>query len=416
MNNKTILLAAVFCVASISTHALSLEQARQMARDHYPAIRQYRLIEQSRDFTLANAVKGWLPKVSVSANASAFTDVLNRSDQMKMMGVDMENWMASGAVTVTQSVYDGGQIAAQKKVISAQAEVQSRQLDVSMYAVYERVEQIFFGILLIDEQLEQNKLLLLDLSSSENTIRSMIKGGLANQGDLETIQVEKLKVSQQKETLLASREAYCRMLGVFVGKDLPESEPLEKPSAVISTTPNHAVNRPELAYYSSQEHLLDTQLKQLDTRLRPTVSIFGMGMAHTRVSSLLNDGMLVGGLSLSWNIGALYTRKNDIRKLETQRAINDSQRETFLFQNRLQNEEADGAIASMQKQIACDEDIVRLRENIRNKGEHRMELGTESVSELVREINAVSIAKAQKAQHEIELLREIYRQKRINNE
>ena len=134
------------------------------------------------------------------------------------------------------------------------------------------------------------------------------------------------------------------------------------------------------------------------------------------MSDMLNNGMMVAGVSVSWNIGALYTRKNDIRKIEVQRQINDSQREVFLFNNRLQNEEANGAIASLKRQIEKDEEIVRLRENIRSKSDRKVELGTKSVNELVSDINAVSLARAQKAMHEIQLLKEIYRQKNINNE
>lgn len=392
---------------------ISLTECRQMAHDNYPAIKQYQLIDQSRDFTLGNVVKGWLPQVSASAGAYAFTDILKTNEQMERMGIDTKNWMASASVTIRQNVYDGGQIAAQKNVVSAQSNVQKQQLDVSMYAIGERIDQLYFGILLLDEQLSQNELLQKDLSTSEQTIRSMMKGGIANQSDLDAILVEKLKVNQQKESLQESRKAYLRMLGVFVGKKLSENEKLEKPS--LQATAPWQVNRPELSYYASQSQLLDAQRKQLDTRLRPTVSFFGLGMMHSKVSDMVHNDLLAGGISVSWNIGALYTRKNDIKKLEVQRAMIDSQRETFLFNNRLQNEEADGNISSLRKQLKQDDEIVRLRENIRNKSDKKVQLGTESVNELVRDINAVSLARAQKAQHEILLLKEIYKQKNINN-
>lgn len=411
-------LRAMWLTAAVATalsgHALTLEEARQMAHDNYPAIRQYRLIAQSRDFTLSNVAKGWLPKVSVSAGTYAFTDPLKQSAPMEAMGISMKNWMANGSVTVSQNLYDGGQTAAQKAVVSAQSEVQERQLDVSMYAVNERIDQLFFGILLLNEQLLQTELLQQDLSVSEQTVRSMMEGGIANQSDLDAVLVEQLSVSQRKETLLESKQSYLRMLSVFIGKTLPEDEPLEKPTMTRPT--GRAVNRPELAYYAAQNLLLDAQRKQLDRRLLPTLSLFGMGMMHSRVSDMLNDGLLAAGVSLSWNIGAYYTRKNDLRNLEVQRAANDSQRATFLFNIQLQNEEADGTIASLRKQIAQDEEIVQLRERIRSKADRKVELGTESVNELLRDIHAVSLAKAQKAQHEIALLKEIYKQKNINNE
>ena len=412
MTRKYFLLAMF--LLPIAVHALSLNEARSMARDNYPSIRQYRLIEQSRDFTLDNVMKGWLPQVSISAGAYGFTDILKSNQRMDQIGMDMNNCMANASVTIKQSVYDGGQIAARKKVVWAESKVQKQQLDVSMYAINEQVDQLFFSILLLDEQLEQNALLQKDLATSEQTIRSMMTGGIANQTDLDAILVERLKAEQKNESLLASRQTYLRMLGVFVGKDLvAAAETLEKPAQGYVRA---NVNRPELKYYASQNLLLDAQRKQLNTQLRPTVGIFGMGMVHSKMSDMLNNGMMVAGVSVSWNIGALYTRKNDIRKIEVQRQINDSQREVFLFNNRLQNEEANGAIASLKRQIEKDEEIVRLRENIRGKSDRKVELGTKSVNELVSDINAVSLARAQKAMHEIQLLKEIYRQKNINNE
>ena len=412
MTRKFFLLAMI--LLPIAVHALSLNEARSMARNNYPAIRQYRMIEQSRDFTLDNVMKGWLPQVSISAGAYGFTDILKSDSKKEQMGMDMNNFMANASVMIKQSLYDGGQIAARKKVVWAESQVQKQQLDVSMYAINEQVDQLFFSILLLDEQLKQNALLQKDLATSEQTIRSMMAGGIANQTDLDAILVERLKAEQQNESLLASRQSYLRMLGVFVGKDLAAAaETLEKPAQGYVRA---NVNRPELKYYASQNLLLDAQRKQLNTQLRPTVGIFGMGMVHSKMSDMLNNGMMVAGVSVSWNIGALYTRKNDIRKIEVQRQINDSQREVFLFNNRLQNEEADGAIASLKRQIEKDEEIVRLRENIRGKSDRKVELGTKSVNELVSDINAVSLARAQKAMHEIQLLKEIYRQKNINNE
>ena len=412
MTRKYYLLAMI--LLPVAVHALSLNEARSMARDNFPAIRQYRMIEQSRDFTLDNVAKGWLPQVSISAGAYGFTDILKSDQRMEQMGMDMNNFMANASVMIKQSLYDGGQIAARKKVVWAESQVQKQQLDVSMYAINEQVDQLFFSILLLDEQLEQNALLQKDLATSEQTIRSMMTGGIANETDLDAILVERLKAEQQNESLLASRQTYLRMLGVFVGKDLTAAaETLEKPAQGYVRA---NVNRPELNYYASQNLLLDAQRKQLNTQLRPTVGIFGMGMVHSKMSDMLNNGMMVAGVSVSWNIGALYTRKNDIRKIEVQRQINDSQREVFLFNNRLQNEEADGAIASLKRQIEKDEEIVRLRENIRGKSDRKVELGTKSVNELVSDINAVSLARAQKAMHEIQLLKEIYRQKNINNE
>ena len=217
MKQQTMWLMMVAATA-LSAHALTLEEARRLAHDNYPAIRQYRLLTQSRDFTLSNVAKGWWPKVSASAGTYAFTDPLKQNVQMEAMGLSMKNWMTSGSVTVSQRLYDGGQTAAQRRVASAQNDVQQRQLDVSMYAVNERIDQLFFGILLLDAQLRQNGWLQEDLENSEQTVRSMMDGGLANPGDLDALLVERLKVSNSRRHSRPCADRTCGCWACSSGK------------------------------------------------------------------------------------------------------------------------------------------------------------------------------------------------------
>lgn len=390
--------------------SLTIDECVEKAQANYPAVKQYKLIEQSRNYSMANATKGWLPQIGVSAGAYGFTDIID-NDLLNMMGVDMENYLLNGSVTLSQNIYDGGQISTSKRITQAQAEVERRQLDVTMYEIDEKVQQIFFGILMIDEQIEQNRLLQEDLSISYNSVESMMKGGIANQSDLDAIKVEQVKARQQLGSLQSSRKAYVRMLGIFIGEPLDERCTLQTPSPSTTTIrfwSEDLILRPELTYYSAQERLLDEQRKRLNSDLRPTLSAFATGMIHNSVTDMINNGILVGGLSLSWNIGALYTRKNDIQKLNLQRLTIASNRETFLFNNRLQNEDSNGAIENLKTQIEQDDEIVSLRESIRSKSEKKVESGTESVNEMLRDINAVSQARQQKALHEIQLTKEIY--------
>lgn len=408
----------VLCAAVVSgvatAQSLTLDECRRMAQENYPAIRQYGMIERSRGYDLANAAKAWLPQVSLSAGGYGFTDIIDGSSQAAMMGVDTKNLVASASVTVKQTVYDGGKIAVNRRMAEAEADVQSRQLDVTMHDINDRVEEIYFSLLLIDEQLQQNSMLQADLDVSMKSVESMIAGGIANQSDKDVLRVEQLKAMQQRDRLTASRSACLRILGRFTGSTLGDNTRLEKPEMTCREGKD-ASRRPEMKLFTSREKMLDLQRSKLDADLRPTVGFMGMGTYHTKVSDLMNNGMLLGGLSLSWNIGALYTRKNDLRRLEEQRQKISSQRETFLFNNTLQQEQTDGAVETLRKQLAHDDEIVSLRENIRATSGKKVELGTMSVNDLVQDINAVALARAQRAEHEVQLLQNLYRLRSLRN-
>lgn len=405
--------AALSQSTSSPIEVLSLDDCIALSCDNYPAVKQYGLIERSRDYTVSNAGTAWLPRIDVSAGIYGFTDIIDGSIGA---AIDIDNHLANASVTVSQNIYDGGRTAANKRVARAEAAVQSRALDVTMYDVRTRVENIFFGILLIDEQLRQNDMLQEDLRIGLKAVRDMEKGGIASADDIEEIEVELLRAEQQAVAYEASRSAYVRMLSVFIGKSLSDDIVLARPTPIsLSEASGNGTLRPEWSYYIAQEKLVDEQLRQLNVGLLPTLSAFGTGTLHSRPTSFTKSGVLLGGISLSWNIGALYTRKNDKGRLAVQKESIGSEKAVFLFNNRIQNADINGAIATLMRQIERDDKIVALRENIRSRSEKKVQLGTESVSDMLRNINDVSLARQQRAIHEIQLLQEYYNLKNINN-
>lgn len=375
-------------------------------------VRQYALLDHSRDYTIDNIGKTWLPQVSATGGAAAFTDLLDMPTQAKTLTGNTRNWTAGAMVGLQQQIYDGGQTRAKKDISQAETEVNRRNVDVSMYAVNDRVEQLFFGILLIDEQLKQNRLLQNDLAINERQVADMMKGGLANATDLDAVKVEEVKCRQSEASLTAMRQATLRMLGYFIGEPLDDTTTLVTPNET-ATTPSNMLARPELQWYAARQSLLGEQRKQLDTRLMPTVKAFGAAMAHTRMADMLHNTFAAAGVTVSWNIGALYTRKNDLRKLQVEADRIDAERQTFLFNNHLQTEETQGQIAALRRQLDLDKEAVSLREAIYSKSMKKVKLGTETVNEMLRDAIAVSQARQQQSLHNIQLQQAICQQKTL---
>ena len=409
-------------VALSAQAQLTLEQCYELARQNYPAIKQYALVEQSRDFTLQNAAKGWLPQVSVNGRASYQSKVTQLPIDVSQFGIDYKGLSKDqydAHVMVNQPIYDGGVITANKNIQKAQTDVQTAQLDVTMYSIRERVNQLFFSVLLIDEQLAQNQLLQDDLKLGLNTVSAMMKGGIANQTDVDNVKVEQIKARQQEHSLRTARHTYLTMLGSFINLSLDANTQLEKPAdpgfKSQGSDPN---NRPELAMYDSQNRLLDARLKALDASLMPKVGAFLQGGVGNPGLNMLKNGWdpyYRIGATISWNIGSFYTRKNDQQLIAIERQQITANRETFLFNNRLQQQQTNGQIENLRQQVNEDEEIIQLREGIRNKSEKRVQNGIETVNEMLRDINAVGEARQQKAIHEVQLLQEIYKLKTINN-
>lgn len=408
MIKRTFILFLAAAVSVCSSAQITLRQCVDWARANYPEAKRYALVEQSRDYTVANAAKGWLPQVGVVAGANVFSDIVDMPSQSAQAVGGIGNSLYSASVTVRQTLYDGGEITARKRTARAQAEVERGRLDVAMYNVNSRVYELFFAILTLDEQLEQNRLLRDDLRLGLQTVEGMIRGGMANESDADAVRVEQARARQQEVSLKASREAYTRMLSAFTGHEITLSTKLEKPAAdILPDSVGNANNRPELSFYAASQSLLDVQRRSLNTRIMPRLGAFGLGAYHNKVVGAMRNSLFAAGITLSWNIGALYTRRNDVLGLQAKRADIDAQRETFLFNTRLQTEREQAGIEALKRQMEIDDEIVRLRENILRTTEKKVKGGTDTVNSLTRDINSVSEARLAKALHEVQLLREI---------
>lgn len=416
MKHHLICMLAVFCPA-VCAAQVTLEQCKAWAADNYPVIRQYALVEQSSRFTVENAMKAWLPQVSVNGAVSYQSDVT--SIPIELPGIDIPEIgkdQYDVNITLSQQVYDGGAAASAKRLAEAQGDVGREQVSVAMYDVNRRIDELFFGILVLDEQIGQVAVLQEDLSLSLASVKAMVKGGIANQTDVDAVMVELVKAKQKGTSLLTQRNTYLKMLSTFIGKDIGDGDTLVKPTPPVLQ--NGANSRPELALYAAQERLLDARLKSLNVALRPNVGLFARGGYGNPGLNMLKDDFdayYKVGVTLSWNFGSLYTRANDRRNIDIERQTVQSERDAFLFNTRLQTELQSGAIASLREQIKQDDEIITLRQRIREKAGQRVANGTETVNEMLRDINAVIDAQLGKRLHEIQLLQEIYKVKHLNN-
>ena len=404
----------------------TLEECQQAAERNYPLIRQYGLIEKTTELTVANIQKGWLPQISASAQATLQSDVTAFPDQMQKiyqtMGIDMQGLKKDQyriGIDVQQTVFDGGAIKSQKEIARKQGEVQTAQNEVNMYQVRKRVNEMYFGLLLIDEQIKLNADLQELLMQNEKKLASMVKGGTAAESDYQNVKAERLNVVQQMTGLQTQRSALMRMLSAFCGIEVKEAV---KPK-IVATMSQQAGQRPELKAIDAQLKLADAQEKALDAALMPKLGVFAQGYygypGYNMFEDMLSrkfswNGMI--GARLTWNIGALYTRKNDKAKIQLQRETAETSRDVFLFNNNLEQIQQNENIERYRKLMADDEEIITLRLSIRKASESKLSHGIIDVNDLVKEINNENAARVGQSMHEIQMLKEIYDLKYTTNQ
>ena len=425
MYRKTIILIFMFLLAKQTYAQLSIEACYEKARANYPLVRQYGLIEQARDYSLSNAAKAWLPQIQMSAKASYQSDVtkipidfsqmpIPQLAEMKIPELRRDQYGAS--IEVTQTLWDGGMIEAKRGIIKNNADVEKADLEVNLYAVKERVNQLFFGILMCDAMLEHNRLFQDELQRNFDKITALVKSGLANQADIDAVKVEQLKATQSFTQVSRNRKAYLQMLEAFIGEKLDENTSLQKPGAALAFSSD--ISRPELSFFDSKILSFEASENEIKADLMPKFGLFLTGGYGNPGLNMLKDGFstyYIGGIRLSWNIGALYTYKNRQKLLHSNRNAIAIQRETFLFNTSLSKSNKENEAEKYREILKSDEEIITLRNSVKRSLEAKVANGTANVLDLMREVTAEALAKQDKIMHEIEMLQIIYNLKYITN-
>ncbi len=412
----------------LAVQGQTLQECQQAAERNYPLIRQYGLIEQTTALTVENIGKAWLPQVTATAQATYQSDVPAWPDQMQtvyqQLGLNMKGLRKDQyrvGIDVSQTLYDGGMISSQKDIAREQGKVQAAQNDVTLYSVRKRVNEMYFALLMLDKQIELNKDLQELLGGNERKLQSMVKGGTAAESDWMNVKVERLNAAQKGESLKSQKRMLQNVLSAFCGIEVRN---VTKPAASsMATTRSNAGERPEMQLFNAQLSLADAQEKALDAALKPRLGVFAQGYYGYPGYNMFEDMMshkwsLNGmvGARLTWNIGALYTRKNDKAKIQMQRDITESNRETFIFNNNLEQIQQSEEIKRYRKLMEQDEEIITLRQSVRKAAESKLSHGIIDVNDLVREINQENAARLQLSMHETEMLKQIYDYKYTTND
>ena len=423
MKKKIISFALIMMATAIQ--AQTLEECQLAAEKNYPMIKQYDLISQTTQLTVKNIMKGWLPQIAIAAQATYQSDVTSWPESMKatlqQLGINMKGLSKDQykvGIDLQQSIYDGGTISSMRSIARQEEKVQKAQVETNLYQVRKRVNEMYFSLLLLNEQIKLNDDVKALLLSSEKKLASMLKGGTVATSDFENIKAERLSVEQQNESLKSQQQMLQHLLSTFCGIKVSN---VQKPAPFDTTISTN--KRPEMLLFDNQLQLSSIKEKALNSQVRPKLGIFAQGFYGYPGLNMFEDMMnrkwsLNGmvGVKLSWNIGALYSLKNDKAKLRLQREMTENAREVFLFNNQLEEIQQNENIKRYHTMKQADDEIIMLRTNIRKAAESKLSHGIIDINNLLREINNENAAKIQQTIHYIEMLKEMYNLKYTNNE
>ncbi|MES2416702.1 MAG: TolC family protein [Bacteroidota bacterium] len=386
---------------------LSLSECYRLAEQNYPLSKQRDLLTKAAAYTIENIQKGYLPQFNLNGLASYQSEVTQLPIQLPGMVVpamSKDQYKLYGEIN--QLIYDGGVLKQQKELQQANTLIEQRKLETTLYQLRERINQLFFGALLIGEQLKQNELMAGDIQLGLRRVQAAIDNGTALKSNADVLKADLLKNKQRRAELLAIQKSYHTMLGLFIGKAMAPEINLLKPAPII-TSVWPQIKRPELLVYESQNKNLDVQNNLLTTKARPKFSFFLQGGYGRPALNFLNNNFetyYLSGFRLSWSPTVFYTLKKDRQLLNLNRNTIEVQKETFLFNTNLTLRQQRAEIDKYLELLSTDEEIIALRSKIKATAMVQLENGVINGNDYLREVNAENEARQNKILHETQLL------------
>ncbi len=404
---------AAICAGYAAHAQTTLDECIVWAYDNYPQIKEMSLIEMTKGIDLKNAAYAWLPHLNISGKATWQSEVVEMPMDIPGMDINIPHDQYGLTAEFTQQIWDGGTSRSQKELAEAGAEVKKTQLETNLWSIRSRVQNVFLGIILIDKQLELNRLLRESLERSSEEVKSRMEAGVALPSDLDQVSVNILSCLQQRASLDADRKSYVKILGLLTGRDMTDVE-LAVPQDAVNYVDDGARDfetRPEMAFYAAQLKQNEYQRRQLNTLISPKLNLSlqgGYGRPGMNMLSGDFSGYFVAGLKLQWNIGALYTRGLDKRRVNADAQKIDLTRKSFILNSSVEAEQKNNAILKARDVLEKDSEIIGLRQRIRASGENQYREGTIQMNDYLSMLDEEYKAKANESMHEVQLMMAVY--------
>lgn len=422
------MLTAMLMATAVAASALTLQEARDAARENYPLVKDYNLLALTEQYTLENASKAWLPQVSAGLQATWQTDVVAYPDVLKEMltlrGVEMKGMdklQYKVSVDVRQMIWDGGRVSAQKEIAKAESEETRRANDVELYQLQGRVDQLYFSILLLEEQEATITQTITLLSSNLDKVKSLVRNGAAMQSDADAVEVELLSTQQQLQSVKRSITSFKQILGIYIGQK--GDYELEEPIEIAVTPSNEANHRPEYLLMSAREATLDAKLKEIKASCMPQIGAFAQGYygypGLNFMDAMMNRKPTLNaiiGISASWNISSFYTKKNRQLTLATAADRIEVAKEKLQFNTDIQADQQRNEISRLREISVTDKDITALRTRVRIASEAKLREGVVEPTDLLLRITEEKNSIIAANMHRIQYLQAIYSLQNILNQ
>ena len=392
---------------------LTLFECHEKVIQADPQYRQLVLLETQNELKTKNISINWLPSLDVNGSYTWQSEVVELGDAIPIPGIavpEMPHYNYKLTLDVKQNIYDGGVTRSRKELEKATFETSRQQVEVELNMLKERVNTVFFYLLVLQQQEWTVQIMLNELMEKRSVVESGVQNGVLMEPDLDVMDAEILKVEQQLAEITISWKTAVAMLEKMINEEIKLETVFEvhDPEFQLDTE----LQRPEYQLFDLQMMNLDASKNLARTQRKPKMYVFGtFGMGNPALNFLKDElrGYYIVGAGLHWNIWDWSKTRREKEVLTIQQDMIQTERESFDKNLQIMLDEQAAAIEKLEESISKDEQIVALREKIAASSVSRLENGVITSADYITDLNAETISRIRLETHKIQLV-----QSRVN--
>ncbi len=395
-------------LAFAQSPVLTLDDCYRLARENYPRLSDMEKQQQISDLRQQNIDAAWNPQMNLNGQATYQSDVTRVPISLPNLTVPSQaKDQYKVYLDVRQNIYDGGISRSNRDLERAALAADLQNIEVELYSLNDRINQLYFGVLLMEENKKVLGLKLSTLNERLKVLESGLKNGLVTARDVDLLKAEKMVTEQQVREVEAERLFGLGSLKILTGAAIDGTTNLAEPELAGK---NDGIIRPELKLYDLLGSKVDNNSNLLQKMRNPKVYGFGQaGYGRPGLNMLDNefDTYYLVGLGVSWNIFDWKQTARNRQLLGIQKQMITSSRETFLQGINISMVKADESIRKAEELLRSDEELVGLRGKIAKHSASQLENGTITSADYLVDLNAETQAQINKKSHKIQLLQAI---------
>jgi len=408
-----ILLLSTLMFTGGAGDTLDLNTCYETAYLNYPVKKQTEYYSDLTEKKIANLEINYLPKISLKGQATYQSDVTKLNiDNPMLKAPEIGKDMYKLSLDLNQLIYDGGNTSALKETEISNLFVEKQKVEVELYGLKQRINDLYFSILILQEKVTSNKLLQEDIIIKMKDIESKIKNGLLPGGNIYILEAQLLQVEQELISIEKDRESAISMLSELIGKELSDSDYFKVPENELNSEKSIEIRRPELKLFDLQKNQFDKYSNLADIKNLPRVNLFGQAGYGKPGLNMLDDkfsffGLI--GISIQWSPVDWNSSGLDKQIYEINKNIIETQKETFNKNLKITLDKYNGDIEKFENIILKDDEIISKRKEIVKLTSSQLDNGTITATTYLTELTNLNQAELLKKTHTLQLL-----QSRIN--